>query len=348
MDLLEYAVLVAAVVLLLRVVMTWALAHVYDHAEARRTAFPPGRNNHPNLLAERTLADTSFRHEEGFLEGLWWQKLWRVGVKPKGVIVMFHGYADHCDFMQVTHAHELVARTGCVVFIFDQPGFGRSHGLWGFIPTWRAHVTECQRFVAKFVRPFAASLHAGCKVLGIGSSMGGGVLLTMAVHEPGLFDGLVLLAPMCKMAASLRPSYPVEVLLRLVVLVAPALPVTPTPELAGMCYRESEFAEVIMKKNHLNYKMKPRLATALSLVEGQDFISGNMEKVTTPFLVIHGTADLITNPASSKELHERSLAKDKSIELLKDYHHCLMGGGQSPAFCETPYSKIADWLAARL
>ena len=40
-----------------------------------------------------------------------------------------------------------------------------------------------------------------------------------------------------------------------------------------------------------------------------------------PFLVLHGTDDVITSPEFSKILYEVSASKDKTIHLLPEYWH---------------------------
>jgi alpha-beta hydrolase superfamily lysophospholipase len=280
--------------------------------------------------------------QTGFFEGLWWQALIPPG-EPTCLVIGLHGYADHCDFIMLNHAREVALRTRAIVLIFDQTGFGRSDGLWAFIPDWFRHVASCGKFIE-----FGKKKFPGLKTFGLGGSMGGGVLVTLAIETPNVLDGLILLSPMCGMAEHLKPHRLVQLLLRVVCWIIPDLPITPVPDLSQFVYRESSVFPAILARNRLNYILRPRLATAWELVRAQEWIKANMERLKTPFLVIHGSEDRVVDLACSKALAERAKADDKRLEVLEGYAHCLMGAGQAREFNSRPYSLISEWLTLRI
>ena len=116
----------------------------FGTAESRRTAHPPVPGNHPNVLEDEPFEQCT--RESGFFEGMWWQAI-IPNNPPSALVVIVHGYGDHSDFVMLNHANEIVAKTNAAVFLFDQHGFGRSDGLWAFIPNWFIHVGSCRRMV---------------------------------------------------------------------------------------------------------------------------------------------------------------------------------------------------------
>ncbi|KAG0495078.1 hypothetical protein HPP92_006072 [Vanilla planifolia] len=81
-------------------------------------------------------------------------------------------------------------------FAMDYPGFGLSDGLHGYIPSFDDLVDDVvEQFSnvkekSKFKRP--------SKFFLFGQSMGGAVALKVHLKNPQLWDGAILLAPMCK------------------------------------------------------------------------------------------------------------------------------------------------------
>ena len=315
-------------------------AHPFDQAEARRKAFPPEPGRHPHLLPEGAL--NGFTQQAGFFEGMWWQVLLPKG-NPTCLVIAVHGYADHSDYLMVNHAREVVLKNNALVFLFDQTGFGRSDGLWAFIPDWFRHVASCGRIIE-----FAKNKFPGLKTFGLGFSMGGAVLLSLCIERKNLLDGMVLLAPMCRIASHLKPSSLMMAVLRVLTILIPDLPVTPVPDLARFAYREPKLFTAILARNHLNYKMKPRLATAWEMIRAQNWMEANMEKLKTPFMILHGSADHIIDHSSSLELVSRASTEDKELVLLPGYAHCIMGAGQAAELSHKPYALVTEWIKMRI
>ena len=49
-------------------------------------------------------------------------------------------------------------------------------------------------------------------------------------------------------------------------------------------------------------------------------------QVTLPLLILHGEADLVTDPSVSKALYEKAKSSDKKLCLYKDAWHSLLEG----------------------
>jgi alpha-beta hydrolase superfamily lysophospholipase len=50
-------------------------------------------------------------------------------------------------------------------------------------------------------------------------------------------------------------------------------------------------------------------------------IQANMEALTLPVLIWHGTADVVTDPAGSQQLYERAQSADKTLKLYEGGFH---------------------------
>jgi pimeloyl-ACP methyl ester carboxylesterase len=176
----------------------------FSTGASRRAHFPPGSHPHPPhpLIHTNSTTEPSFSVEHGYFELSKYddQKIYYQTLCPndrslvKSVIVMIHGYSDHCDFNTFNDAVVFVQKYNHCVVIFDQIGCGRSDGLFACIPDWFTHVDQVRDFiegfvVEKVVRGFEKPLN----LFAFGSSLGAAIAITLALRNPELFDGKFLL-----------------------------------------------------------------------------------------------------------------------------------------------------------
>ena len=317
--------------------------------EGRRLQFPPEKDSHPRPSPNWALAD-SLAYKNGFVvteTGLkiWWQ-CFRPS-KPEGVLVTLHGYADHSDYRMYELSHELAKRDNLMVVTLDQPGFGRSDGLWGYIPDWLDHVHTCSQAIKQILKATTDSATSNLPVFCYGHSMGGGLAISMSVLYSKMFKGLVLSAPMCGINPNLRRSWIVEKLLFIVSDWFPRLPITPVPDLSRLCYRDAAFHAQEMKKNRLAFPLKPRLGTARSMLKAQTWIAENVHKVKLPFLIVHGDNDLVTSHDMSARFCDAAGSTDKEIELVRGGYHILTGYGMDEEVSDFVFKRIISWIHTR-
>lgn len=82
-------------------------------------------------------------------------------------------------------------------------------------------------------------------------------------------------------------------------------------------------------EGHCNFfGRKPRLATARELLDTTDRISASLKEFDVPFVVLHGKADLVTDPNLSQRLFDESCSKDKTIKLYDGMWHTLTTGAK--------------------
>ncbi|XP_073115428.1 caffeoylshikimate esterase-like isoform X1 [Elaeis guineensis] len=133
------------------------------------------------------------------VEVFWKRWLPSPGVSTKAALFFCHGYGDTCTFFFEGIA-KMIAASGYAVYAMDYPGFGLSQGLHGYIPSFDGmvdHVIEQYTHIRamKEARELPHFL--------LGQSMGGAVALKVHLKQPKEWDGVILVAPMCKV--SLQP-----------------------------------------------------------------------------------------------------------------------------------------------
>lgn len=257
---------------------------------------------------------------------------------PKAVICFCHGYGDTCTFFFEGIARKL-ASSGLGVLAMDLPGFGLSEGLHGFIPSFNSLVDDVIEHYSKIKEN--PELRDLPRFL-LGQSMGGAVALKVHLKQPEFWNGAILVAPMCKIADDVVPPWAVKQFLIGVAKVLPKSKLVPQKDLADMAFREPE-KKPLTSYNVIAYKDRPRLGTALELLNTTQEIESQLEKVSLPLLILHGKGDIVTDPSVSKTLYEKARSKDKKLNLYDDAYHALLEGEPDDMILRV-FDDIISWV----
>mmetsp|Transcript_32441 Transcript_32441/g.60340 ORF Transcript_32441/g.60340 Transcript_32441/m.60340 type:complete len:348 (-) Transcript_32441:146-1189(-) len=263
--------------------------------------------------------------------------------RVRGVAFLVHGFMEHSG--RYAHVIESLNKTGLVVHTFDHQGHGQSQGD-------RAHVREFQCYVddlLQVVRSLSAERPRLKRFL-IAHSMGGLVATGAASLAPELFDGLVLCGPWLDLDDHTKRQRPfLFPLLRVIDRVLPKLVVSP-----GIA-AEYISSDPVVVAHYLNDPLNcaatgVRARLLISVVEYQDKLrKDKYSKVSMPLLVMHGTADKLTNPQGSKDLCAMCPSADKTLKLLPKYAHEVLNEPHRDAKGSNPAISIMNsWIRSRL
>lgn len=87
-----------------------------------------------------------------------------------------------------------------------------------------------------------------------------------------------------------------------------------------------------------------RVRTGYEILRITSYLQQNLRKLTVPFLVLHGTADSVTDPAASQKLYEEASSNDKTIKLYEGFSHDLLFEPER----EDITQDIIQWLNSRV
>ncbi|RLM86646.1 hypothetical protein C2845_PM04G26730 [Panicum miliaceum] len=175
-------------------------------------------------------------------------------------------------------------------------------------------------------RSGAREEHAGLPCFLFGESMGGAICLLIHLRtRPDEWAGAVLVAPMCRISDRIRPPWPLPEILTFVARFAPTAAIVPTADLIEKSVKVPA-KRVIAARNPVRYNGRPRLGTVIELLRATDELAKRLGEVTVPFLVVHGSADEVTDPEVSRALYEAAASKDKTIKIYDGMLHSLLFG----------------------
>eukprot|EP00262_Sarcandra_glabra_P007058 TRINITY_DN19628_c0_g1_i1.p1 TRINITY_DN19628_c0_g1~~TRINITY_DN19628_c0_g1_i1.p1 ORF type:complete len:330 (-),score=-0.93 TRINITY_DN19628_c0_g1_i1:26-982(-) len=260
---------------------------------------------------------------------------------PRAIICMVHGYGNDISWtFQATPI--FLAQMGYSCFAVDLQGHGHSQGLKAFVPDVDLVVDDLFSFFNSIKqRPDLNGLP--CFLFG--ESMGGALCLLIHFRDINAWKGAILVAPMCKISDNVRPRWPIPQLLTFLAKFLPTLPIVPTADLLDKSVKVPE-KKVIAGMNPLRYKGRPRLGTVVELLRVTDYLHSRLSDVSLPFIVVHGSADVVTDPEVSRELYEVAVSEDKSIRIYEGMMHSLMFGATDENVAIVR-SDILSWLNER-
>lgn len=336
------------------------VAHM-ETGEQRRALYPIDTTISPCAVA--ALDTVGLRVEKKLLElkggfRVFCQVLVPTDREPSHLVVFFHGYTSCSDMYLPTAVSQ--ARKGAMVAMLDLPSHGRTDGLYTYVPSWWSFISQIWESVELGVE-YAQGLAGGpLKVFGMGISMGGGILACLSVQRPTFFSGIVLVAPMLTVSDELLPHWLVILFFKhVLVRLFPYWPISPSKDMTQWDFRVPDQGFVYVKLNPLSmHGLKPRLGTAWSMAfEFPAWMGARLTEVRTPFLVLHGRSDKITDHALSQRLYDSAAAKDKQIRLFDGAYHCELlscvpGCGidwlpEQAATTSECFRVSAAWFAAR-
>jgi len=267
----------------------------------------------------------------------------------RAVVCFCHGYIDNASFMKRWEYQRLV-RQGIAIATIEHEGHGRSDGLLGYIPNWDDLIDDAHSYFAEITQ----SKFPGKKCFLLGESMGGAVAFDAFQRNPEFWkNGVIFIAPMCKISDKMMPPKWVENGFR--AIVGPAgdsermigtIPAVPAADISSLSYKLDERREMAYNVP-IGFFRKPRLATGRELLLNSTRISKSLKNFNAPFLVMHGLADKATDPKLSQSLYDESQSKDKEIKLYEGMWHTLTSGEPSENI-DIVFNDIISWIDKRL
>jgi alpha-beta hydrolase superfamily lysophospholipase len=251
--------------------------------------------------------------------------------QPVAVAVLVHGLGEHSGFYgPITH---YLLGLRLAVYIQDLRGFGRSGGQRGHVKRYDQYLADVRALVER-----ARAEQPGVPVVLIGHSMGGIIALLFSQRYPELITHAIYSAP------ALIRRWRTRALQRMLFpLMSRLMPtythrggaIDPTP-----LTRDPAMQQEIREDRLRHADISARLFMEL-FIRGPRDIAAHMDQLRVPFLVIHGAADPIVSPASSRRIFQGAGASSKTLRVYEGMlHEPFRDVGRQQVFAD-----IGAWLA---
>ena len=249
------------------------------------------------------------------------EQRWLPTGEPRGVVAICHGYAEHGGRYADVAAY--LTERGYVVEALDLRGHGRSSGERVTIQSTDDFHDDLGAFLER-----VRERNPGRKLFLLGHSMGGGVVTSYVIMRRPKLDGVMLSG-----AAMLGPR-PEP---------APGEPVRPPAPLPASAISRDPAIVAAYENDPLVYRGAPNPNMAAASRTAYERVQADMETITLPLLIMHGTDDLLVPYHGSEILFERASSADKTLKLYKGLYHEILN---EPERLEV-LADVTAWLDER-
>jgi len=251
---------------------------------------------------------------------------------PRGVVFVAHGLGEHIlrygDFFRFLNRLSLI---GCGL---DHRGHGSSSGQRGHIGRFSEYVED---FMSLYEHP---SIPKNLPWFQFGHSMGGLIAIHLILKAvplyPGRFRGLILSAPLLKIAAEVPPwkARLGEIASRYLPRLSMDNGIDPS-----LLSHDEEVVQAYVKDPLVHRRVTARWYT--EILGAMEIARERAKELSLPLLLFHGTEDRLTDPSGSEELARRARGP-VTFHRLEGYYHEIFQ--EDLPRRERAYELLSAWL----
>lgn len=278
----------------------------------------------------QTSTTESCLHQEGKFIGadrlqLYYQS-WHPQATTKAIVILVHGLGVHSNIFD--NVVEFLVAHNYGVYGLDLRGHGRSPGQRGYINNWSEFREDLQAF-----HKLVGEKEPNLPVFLLGQSLGGTISLDYTLRFGDQLQGLILFSPALAVGIS-----PLKIAIgKILSQVKPRFSLDTGIRLTTSS-RNSELIKTLAKDPLRHTKGTARLST--EFLQTAAWIKTHTEMLQVPLLILHGGADQIASPESSRLLFEQIIFADKERKLYPNSYHVL----QNDLNYQEILADLGDWL----
>ena len=254
--------------------------------------------------------------------------------QPKASMLLVHGLGEHSG--RYFPLVERLTALGVAVFTFDGRGHGRSAESVpdAFFESAEDYLKDIDVLFGK-----AKNYLKGLPAFLYGHSMGGGLVAAYVLKYKPEAAGVILSSP----AIMEAPSTPV--LLKAVAgFVSKYFPRLKALKLDAKSISRIPTEVQAYLSDPLVYIQPVPARTGQEIFLQMKYVQQNAENFRLPLLILHGTADRLTNSDGSELLFQKASSEDKILEIFEGGYHELIRDVESERYLRL----IVDWVGNRV
>lgn len=251
-------------------------------------------------------------HVEGKFAGvggleIYWQA-WREQAPVRAVVVISHGAGEHSGRYQRLAVH-LTGRD-YAIYALDHRGHGSSSGRRALVDRLDNAATDLDALI-----DLARREHPDAPLFLLGHSLGGTIALRYALQHQDKLAGLILSGPVAVIDPVPAPQRALARGLSGIAPWIPALAVDP-----ATVSRDREEVEAY-RTDPLVHHGKLPLRTVTEIVAATEAFPEQVQALTLPLLLLHGSEDQLAPVRGSEMVHERVSSQDNTLKIYDGLFH---------------------------
>jgi len=248
------------------------------------------------------------------------------GEKIRAVIIMVHGLGEHIQ--RYGRWADLFKESGIGFAGVDLPGHGRSPGSRGDIRNY-----DIVREMIDILINSTRQTFPGIPVYLYGHSLGGGIVLEYLIRRNPRIAGAIVTSPWLRLSFE-----PPRFKLFLASVMKNILPGLQQP--SGLNVDHISHDQEVVRQYHDDPLVHGKISVSLftNAMSAARFALDHSSELKIRTLLIHGSDDLITSPAGSKEFAANSPKAE--LKIFDNGYHEL----HNEPFRHEVFQYILDWI----
>ena len=255
---------------------------------------------------------------------------WRPATTARAAVIICHGVNSHSGYYG--WAAEQLAARGLAVYALDLHGRGKSDGERFYLEHLGDYLSDVFTTIS-----LAKSREPGLPIFLLGHSAGGVISSIYTLEHQAELAGFICESFAFQVAA---PDFALAVVKGLSHL-APHAPVL---RLKNEEFSRNPAVVQAMNSDPLIANEVQPSKTVAELVRADERLKQEFPRITLPVLILHGTADKVTNPKGSQLFYDTAGSSDKTLKLYDGHVHDLLNDDGK----EQVMADITGWIEARL
>ncbi len=257
---------------------------------------------------------------------------WLPSNKPRAILLVVHGLAEHSG-RYLNLVNHFVPRS-YAVYSFDYRGHGKSPGLPGYVDRFSDYINDLQAF-GDMVR----KNHHDSRLFLVGHSIGGTIAITYATQHQDELDGLVVSGATLQVGASVSP-----VMIMAARVLSCLLPKAGLDIIDATAISRDQNVVAAYTNDPLVYRGKIRARLGAEIIKAIQKLPLQMARINLPILIMHGSADRLSDPSGSQILYQRVSSGDKTLKLYDGCYHEIFNEPER----QQVFADMEAWLATHI
>jgi acylglycerol lipase len=224
-----------------------------------------------------------------------------------------HGLFEHSG--RYTGFADYFVPQGYVVCSYDYRGHGRSAGLQGYVNRFQDYVDDLAIFHYQVIQQYP-----GLPIFLFGHSIGGTISLAYTAEHSSDFAGLLISAAVTRPGSSVtRASI---VMARILSFLVPKMGVVPIDD---STISRNDTVVAAYNSDPLVYRGRIRARLGAELINMMErSLPAQLPNITLPILIMHGSADRLSNIQGSSVVYETVGSSDKKLKIYNGFYHEIL------------------------
>ena len=276
------------------------------------------------------------QHTEGKFTGRnnfsLYRQAWLPDIAPKAILLIVHGIAEHSGrYMNLVN---YFVPKGYAVYSFDLRGHGKSDGKRSYIERFSYYIDDLQTFF-NLVR----TENPNTKIFMVGHSMGSTISVDYALEHQSELQGLIISGTTLKLGSSISKA--AILMAKILSVLMPKMGVSALDP--GGISRDPVVVAAYVN-DPLNYTGKLSARFGVELLKTMEMLQSGLSEINLPILIMQGSQDRISDPASSKLLFDGVGSKDKTMKIYEGFYHEIFNDPER----QQVFSDMEAWIKTRV